>query len=121
MIPLFFLRLSDGNFLESYWRVISSGVNTIFLPSFPRHHNYMARHTTAYMPLRKSGGIGEYKLNRNPGPWTFKQQMLATIMVNFSIGGAYFTQYNVFAQKLPRCYIDTYITLGYELRVCFSS
>ncbi|KAK9455001.1 OPT oligopeptide transporter protein-domain-containing protein [Dipodascopsis uninucleata] len=31
---------------------------------------------------KKTIGIGKWKVNLNPGPWTFKEQMLTTIMTN---------------------------------------
>ncbi|KAK9328603.1 OPT oligopeptide transporter protein-domain-containing protein [Lipomyces starkeyi] len=56
----------------------------------------------------------------NPGPWTYKEQMLATLMVNVANGGTYVTRDNVMTQKLPLFY-NSKVALGYEFLMNFST
>ncbi|KAK9475590.1 oligopeptide transporter 2, partial [Lipomyces japonicus] len=37
--------------------------------------------------------IGKYSLNLNPGPWTFKEQMFATILTNVGASASVWSQY----------------------------
>ncbi|KAK9258909.1 OPT oligopeptide transporter protein-domain-containing protein [Lipomyces tetrasporus] len=57
----------------------------------------------------------------NPGPWTFKEQMLTTVMLNVAVGGAYVALYNIVVQKLPIFYGNTWATPGYQSLLIFST
>ena len=50
----------------------------------------------------------------NPGPWTFKEQMFATIMFSVanSVGGTY---YVYLVQKLPQYLGQSWVSFGYEI------
>ncbi|KAK7203579.1 OPT oligopeptide transporter protein-domain-containing protein [Myxozyma melibiosi] len=56
----------------------------------------------------------------NPGPWTFKEQMLATLMVNVANGGTYVTRDNILTLQLTK-YYGIPVHLGYEFLMNFSS
>ncbi|KAK9450425.1 OPT oligopeptide transporter protein-domain-containing protein [Limtongia smithiae] len=111
------------------WTIISTGVNTFFYPRFP----YIQLTSSVVqlllypcgkaMQLLPNWGftIRGKRFSLNPGPWTFKEQMFATIMVNVSISGAYFVEYNVMAQKLNMFYGNNYINAGYQFLMTFSS
>lgn len=49
----------------------------------------------------------------NPGPWTFKEQMFATITYNIAI---YTTNSYamILVQKMPMYYNETFVTFGYQ-------
>ncbi|KAK9384417.1 OPT oligopeptide transporter protein-domain-containing protein [Lipomyces mesembrius] len=117
-------------FLGILWTIISTGVNTFFYPRFP---NIQLTSSVIQLLLFPSGRLMQYILpdvgftirgkryTLNPGPWSFKEQMFSTIMVNVSITGAYFVQYNVLAQKLPMFYGNDYVGYGYQFLMCFAS
>ncbi|KAK9475928.1 OPT oligopeptide transporter protein-domain-containing protein [Lipomyces japonicus] len=57
----------------------------------------------------------------NPGLWSFKEQMLATIMVNVAVGNVYVTAFNLIVQKLDLFYGNTWATPGYQFLLVLSS
>ncbi|KAK9452455.1 OPT oligopeptide transporter protein-domain-containing protein [Dipodascopsis uninucleata] len=112
------------------WTIIGTGVNTFFYPRFPNIQLSAAAVQIFVYPSgrimelilpKKSIGIGKWKFNLNPGPWTYKEQVTSTMMVSVTIAGAYFTQYNIFSQRLPQFYNNDYISVGYQFLMCFSS
>ncbi|KAK9471923.1 OPT oligopeptide transporter protein-domain-containing protein [Dipodascopsis tothii] len=56
----------------------------------------------------------------NPGPWNYKEQMLATIIVNVANGATYVTKYNIPTESLEQ-YYNTPTSLGYDFLMNFSS
>ncbi|KAK9367578.1 OPT oligopeptide transporter protein-domain-containing protein [Lipomyces kononenkoae] len=56
----------------------------------------------------------------NPGPWNYKEQMLATIMVNVASGGTNFTGYIV-TMKLPMFFGQTWVNFGFMFLMNFST
>ncbi|KAK9489321.1 OPT oligopeptide transporter protein-domain-containing protein [Lipomyces doorenjongii] len=48
----------------------------------------------------------------NPGPWSFKEQIFATLMVNVGSYGSNFTNY-ILIQSLPVYYNESFVTTGY--------
>lgn len=54
----------------------------------------------------------------NPGPWTFKEQMFATITYNVAIytSNAYPM---ILVQRSPEYYGETFVTVGYQLMLTF--
>ncbi|KAK9365622.1 OPT oligopeptide transporter protein-domain-containing protein [Lipomyces kononenkoae] len=117
-------------FLGIFWTILSTGVNTFFYPRFP---NIQLTSAVMQLVMFPCGRFLQYVLpdvgftfrgtryTLNPGPWTYKEQMFSTIMVNVSISGAYFVQYNVLSQKLPMFYGNNYVGWGYQFLMCFSS
>ncbi|KAK9311062.1 OPT oligopeptide transporter protein-domain-containing protein [Lipomyces starkeyi] len=112
------------------WVIIGTGVNTFFYPRFPgisltaaviQIFIYPCGKFMEYVLPRKEVGIGKWRFSLNPGPWSFKEQTIVTMMVSVTISGTYFTQYNLLVQKLPKYYGNTYITMGYQFLMCFSS
>ncbi|CAN3361719.1 oligopeptide transporter 2 [Diutina catenulata] len=51
----------------------------------------------------------------NPGPWTRKEQMLATLCYSVTGGWVSYSNYNFHVQKLPRYYDDKWATFGYQV------
>lgn len=56
----------------------------------------------------------------NPGPWTYKEQMFATIVFNVAIPFTY-VSYNIFMQKLDVFFPTTWIDFGYQFLLMTSS
>ncbi|ODQ82745.1 hypothetical protein BABINDRAFT_31681 [Babjeviella inositovora NRRL Y-12698] len=50
----------------------------------------------------------------NPGPYTYKEQMFATVSISVAVGGAY-VSYNLYALKLDMFYGVTWAGFGYQL------
>ncbi|VVT53037.1 uncharacterized protein SAPINGB_P003372 [Magnusiomyces paraingens] len=116
-------------FLGLLWTIIGTGVNQFFSPRLPN--------------IRLSGGILQilllpcgnlmallpdwgftikgHRYSINPGPWTYKEQMFASIIFNVSIGGAYAALYNIITQKLPMFYDEQWASIGYQFLLVFST
>ncbi|KAK9452110.1 OPT oligopeptide transporter protein-domain-containing protein [Limtongia smithiae] len=114
----------------SIWTIVGTGVNTFFYPRFPNIQLsaavvqvfiYPSGKICEWVLPKKVFHIGKYSFTLNPGPWTYKEQVLSTMMVAVTIAGAYFTQYNLLVQKLPRYYDNDYVGAGYQFLMCFSS
>lgn len=59
-------------------------------------------------------------ISLNPGPWTYKEQMLATIFYSV-LSGISYVAYMITAQKLERFYGNHWINYGYELLLILST
>lgn len=53
-------------------------------------------------------------IDMNPGPWTSKEQMLATLFYTIS-GGSPYVALNILVQKLPLFYDNQWATFGYQV------
>lgn len=60
------------------------------------------------------------KIELNPGPWTHKEQMLATIFYSVSAGAPY-VLYNVHVQRLLRYYNNQWADWGYQILLILST
>ncbi|ODV66349.1 OPT-domain-containing protein [Hyphopichia burtonii NRRL Y-1933] len=58
--------------------------------------------------------VWKYNFRLNPGPWTHKEQMLATIFFSVSGGGTSYVSYNIHVQKLARYYDNQWADFGYQ-------
>ncbi|ODQ82734.1 hypothetical protein BABINDRAFT_30745 [Babjeviella inositovora NRRL Y-12698] len=56
----------------------------------------------------------------NPGPYTYKEQMFATICISVGVGGAY-VSYNIFALRLDQFYDFKWVSFGYQLLLILST
>ncbi|KAK9237785.1 OPT oligopeptide transporter protein-domain-containing protein [Lipomyces kononenkoae] len=116
-------------FLAIIWTMIGTGVSQFFAFRMPSIYINSA---VIQLFLYPCGRFMQYVLpdwgftfrgtrhSLNPGPWTYKEQMLATLMVNVANGATYVTRNNIMTQKLP-IYYNTPIALGYEFLMNFSS
>ncbi|KAK9463925.1 OPT oligopeptide transporter protein-domain-containing protein [Lipomyces oligophaga] len=59
-------------------------------------------------------GFGKYKFELSPGPWTFKEQMLATIMANAGVSVA-IVLYYIPTMRLELFYGNTWMTYGFTV------
>ncbi|KAK9449714.1 OPT oligopeptide transporter protein-domain-containing protein [Limtongia smithiae] len=56
----------------------------------------------------------------NPGPWTFKEQMLATLMVNVGAGSSNLMSY-ILVMKLERFFDQNWVSFGFSFLLNFST
>ncbi|CAK7896540.1 oligopeptide transporter 2 [[Candida] anglica] len=61
-----------------------------------------------------------YSFRLNPGPWTYKEQMFATIMFSVSAVNAYIS-YNVYTQRVAVFYDNKWTTMGYQSLLVLST
>lgn len=54
----------------------------------------------------------------NPGPWTYKEQMMATIMYG-TAGGSSYVSSNIINQKMSFFYNNQWVTWGYQILLVF--
>ncbi|KAK9243326.1 OPT oligopeptide transporter protein-domain-containing protein [Lipomyces tetrasporus] len=115
-------------FLGCAWVIIGCFVNSFFAWRQPGLHlDSTAIQLLLYpcgkaMQLLPDWGltIRGKRISINPGPWTHKEQMFCTLMVNVAAGSSNFMNY-VVSQKLPVYYNQPWVTTGYIIIVNLSS
>lgn len=111
------------------WTIIGTGMNSFFSPRQPTISLSAGILQIFLMPC---GKLMEYlpdwgftfrgkRHSLNPGPWTYKEQMFATIIFSVSIGGAYASLYNIKVDKLPMYYNSDWASIGYQFLLVFST
>lgn len=117
-------------FLGFFWSIIGTGVNTFFVPRQPNISLSSGILQILLLPCGKSlqyilpdwgFTLRGQRYSLNPGPFTYKEQMFATIIFNVAIGGAYAAQYNIIVEKLPMFYNNQWATIGYQFLLVFST
>lgn len=116
-------------FLGLAWTIIGTGVNQFFSPRLPTISltgdilQILLLPCGRFMELLPDWGFTfrNKRYSLNPGPWTYKEQMFASIIFNVSIGGAYGALYNIITQKLTMFYDDKWATIGYQFLLVFST
>lgn len=73
-----------------------------------------------YILPAKTFKIWRWKINLNPGPWTHKEQMLATLCYSVSGGSVYATSF-INLQKLDRFYANPHFKIGAQFLIVLSS
>ncbi|KAL7666065.1 OPT family small oligopeptide transporter [[Candida] zeylanoides] len=64
--------------------------------------------------------LGKYSFRLSPGPWTYKEQMFATII--FAVfGGTQYVSYNFYTQKVDVFYGNKWVTWGYQILLALSN
>ncbi|KAK9335533.1 OPT oligopeptide transporter protein-domain-containing protein [Lipomyces starkeyi] len=64
--------------------------------------------------------LGRFSFDLNPGPWNFKEQMLATIIINVGAQGSVFNSYSP-TMMLKMFYGQTWINFGFIVLMGFST
>ncbi|CAH2352877.1 oligopeptide transporter 2 [[Candida] railenensis] len=64
--------------------------------------------------------LGKFSFRLNPGPWTYKEQMFATIIYSVASGSQYIS-YNIYSQKVDVFYGNTWVTWGYQVLLSLST
>ncbi|KAK9357579.1 OPT oligopeptide transporter protein-domain-containing protein [Lipomyces starkeyi] len=107
-------------FLGIVWVVIGCFVNSFFSWRQPSLHlQSTAIQLLLYpcgraMQLLPDWGftVRGKRVSINPGPWTVKEQIFCTLMVNVAAGSSNFMNY-VVSQKLPVYYDQSWVSVGY--------
>ena len=60
-------------------------------------------------------------IDLNPGPYTYKEQMLATIFCSVSGGGTSYVSSNILMQKLEMFYDNKWVDFGYQVLLILST
>lgn len=63
--------------------------------------------------------VWKYTIDLNPGPWNFKEQMLATVFYSVS-GGTPYVSYNIPVMKMDMFYGVKWATWGYQILLMLS-
>jgi OPT family small oligopeptide transporter len=112
------------------WAIVGSGVNTFFEPRMPSISLSSAilqiltvpsGKLLSYILPRKVFNVRGRSFTLNPGRWTFKEQMLASIIITSSNGGAYAAIYNIMVQKLGVYYGTKWPTFGFQILLVLST
>lgn len=69
---------------------------------------------------KKTIRLWRWSIDLNPGPWNYKEQMLATIFYSVSAGTPYVSS-NIHVQKLPRYYNNQWVDWGYQILLILST
>ena len=64
--------------------------------------------------------VWKYTIDLNPGPYTFKEQMLATIFCGVSSGTSYVSS-NILMQKSELFYDNKWVDFGYQVLLTLST
>ncbi|CAI5756013.1 unnamed protein product [Candida verbasci] len=111
------------------WVGLGSVINVFF---FDRQPPISLSVAVAQVFLYPSGKIAEwilpkwsfkiwkYKINLNPGPYNYKEQVLASAFVSVSVSASYVV-YNITMQKLPMFYNNQWVDWGYQILLILST
>ncbi|ODV79854.1 OPT-domain-containing protein [Suhomyces tanzawaensis NRRL Y-17324] len=119
-IPVETLRVY---FLGIIWVCISAFVNQFFNDRFPgislssnvvQMLLYPCGKAMEYIVPKWKFKVWKYTIDLNPGPWTYKEQILCSLMSAVG-GGTSYVGWNITAQKLPFFYGNTWVTMGYQI------
>lgn len=64
--------------------------------------------------------VWKYTIDLNPGPWSHKEQLLATLFFSVSGSTAYVNS-NITVQKVSFWYDNDWVDFGYQVLLCFST
>ncbi|KAK6203493.1 oligopeptide transporter protein [Scheffersomyces amazonensis] len=115
--------------ISMVWTIIGSIINNFFVHRMPGIS--LTSHTMQviflpcgklwekYMPNKTIRVLG-YSFELNPGPWTYKEMMLATIIYSCSSGVPY-SIYNIFVMKLERFYNLKWVTYTFQILLAIST
>nr|OQO28858.1 hypothetical protein B0A51_03440 [Rachicladosporium sp. CCFEE 5018] len=110
-----------AHLLGYLWACVAQFINSLFNSRFP---NVYLTSTTAQVLLYPCGKflawalpdwgfkIGGTRHSLNPGPWTYKEQVLSTVIINVSVTSAY-VFWNIQTQEVY--YLDKWLTPGYKI------
>ncbi|KAG7665263.1 OPT6 [[Candida] subhashii] len=112
-----------------FWTFIGSIINSFFIHRMPSIS--LSSHTIQILLLpsgrlwekfmpKKVIRIGRFSVDLNPGPWTYKEMMLSTIIYSCSAGTPY-SIYNIFVMKLDRFYGLKWVSLTFQLLLTIST
>lgn len=113
-----------------FWTCVGSVINNFFVHRLPSIQ--LGLHTVQLLllpsgklwerafPLNKTVRMFGKEVNINPGPWTYKEMMLTTIIYSCSAGTPYLV-YNIFVMKLDKFYGLKWVTWTYQVLLALST
>ena len=116
-----------AHLLGYIWAVIAQFTNSLFSSRFP---NITLSSAVAQILLYPCGlllsyilpdwgfNVGGQRVSLNPGPWTYKEQMLSTIIIDVGLTSAY-CFWNIQTQTIY--YQDKWLTPGYGILLLLST
>ncbi|KAH3666328.1 hypothetical protein OGAPHI_004517 [Ogataea philodendri] len=116
-------------FLGFVWCIVGTGVNEIFSRRQPSLYisssvcqMLMYPSGLALQTILPDWGFTLFgtRHSLNPGPWTYKEQMFATVMFDIAIGGMYVGS-NFYVEKLDIFYGNKWITIGYQILISLAT
>ena len=111
------------------WTAIGSVINQffserqpaiLFQPLVAQVFIYPTGVLLSYILPKKSFKIWRYNINLNPGTWTYKEQMLATLCYSIS-GTTPYVSWNILVQKSEVFYDNKWVDFGYQVLLMLSS
>ncbi|PSK37589.1 OPT family small oligopeptide transporter [Candidozyma pseudohaemuli] len=111
------------------WTVIGSFINQFFTERMPSISLSTAVVQLCMFPCGKllelilpawDVKIWKWKFNLNPGPWSAKEQMLATLTYSVS-GGTIYVSYNLHNLQLDKFYGVKWVDFGYQIILTLST
>ena len=111
------------------WTAVGSVINQFFIERQPsisfdalvaQVFIYPSGVLLSYILPKWSLKVWKYNLDLNPGPWTYKEQMLATLCYSIS-GASPYAASNILVQKMPMFYNNQWVDFGYQVLLILSS
>lgn len=68
---------------------------------------------------KKRLNVWKWTIDLNPGPWNYKEQMLATLF--YSVSGVPYVSWNIHAQKIESWYNNQWADFGYQILLILST
>lgn len=65
--------------------------------------------------------IWKYTIDLNPGPWNYKEQMLASLFYSVTGGATSYVSYNIHVQKMKMFYDNQWVDFGYQTLLILSN
>ncbi|KAK6456529.1 OPT oligopeptide transporter protein-domain-containing protein [Scheffersomyces xylosifermentans] len=112
------------------WTAISAVINQFFSQRFP---SIVLSSSVVQIFLYPSGLLLEWLLPKtkvqvwkftidlNPGPWNYKEQMLATMLCSISGGGTSYVSSNIHVQRMKMFYNNQWANFGYQTLLILST
>ncbi|KAF3985834.1 hypothetical protein FT663_01952 [Candidozyma haemuli var. vulneris] len=111
------------------WTAVGSFVNQFFAERQPGIYLgtpvvqlllYPSGELLAAILPHKKFTIWRWTIDLNPGPWNYKEQMLATIFYSVSAGTPY-VSFNIHVQRLPHYFNNQWADWGYQILLMLST
>ncbi|GEQ68733.1 hypothetical protein JCM33374_g2401 [Metschnikowia sp. JCM 33374] len=111
------------------WTVIGSFINEFFMERQPaitlnssvvQIFLYPSGTLLAWILPKYKFKVWKWTVDLNPGPWNYKEQMLATLLYSVS-GNAPYVSYNIPVMKMPLFYGVDWANWGYQILLIFST
>ncbi|KAK9475197.1 OPT oligopeptide transporter protein-domain-containing protein [Dipodascopsis tothii] len=128
--PTVYVETPRVYLLALIWTIIGAGIYQFFASRQPsialnsaviQLFLYPSGKLLAFVLPDYRFSLGGRTFALNPGPWSYKEQMLCTLMCNVAVNGAYVALYNIITEKMPQFYNNQWVTYGYQFLLIFST